>query len=199
MRAIVFPLNGETMNMCAVAGLTSAGARSTPRSSRCRARASRRGFSASCAPRASAAYSRVREIQSWMNRATSGAMIEMTSRAMRVPAVAASAASAEDQAPSGHGREERNRPGDRGGDGRDEDVAVLHVRQFVADHAGKLVLREQFQDAGRDGHGGVLRDCARWRRRSGSGCRSRRPSASAGSRARPASARWRAGAGPARR
>jgi hypothetical protein len=50
----------------------------------------------------------------------------------------------------------RDGTGHGGRDGRDQDVPVLHVGQFVGHHAAQLALAEHLQDAGGGRDGGVL-------------------------------------------
>ena len=63
----------------------------------------------------------------------------MSDRAERVAAVAVVAA-AEQRAPQRDARHERDRQRDRRRDRADEDVAVLHVRELVGEHAAQLVV-----------------------------------------------------------
>ena len=60
--------------------------------------------------------------------------------------------------------------GDGRGDGHQQRVAVLDVAELVREHAGKLLLVHGAEQAGGDGDGGMLADCARWQTRSAAGC-----------------------------
>jgi hypothetical protein len=51
------------------------------------------------------------------------------------------AVAAEHRTPLGHRREHRDRTGDRRGDGRDEDVAILDVAQLVGEDAFRALRR----------------------------------------------------------
>ncbi len=59
--------------------------------------------------------------------------------------------------PERHVGEERDRRRDRGRDGADEDVTVLHVHQLVGQHTLELLARHLTEQAGGDGHDGVAR------------------------------------------
>ncbi len=59
--------------------------------------------------------------------------------------------------PLDHVAEGSDEPGQAGGDGGDEDVAVLHVGELVGQHALELPTVEDAQDALGDGDRGVLR------------------------------------------
>ncbi len=60
-------------------------------------------------------------------------------------------------------------PAMRRGDGHQQRVAVFDVAELMRDHAGELLVADGVEQAGRDGDGGVLRDCGRWQRRSAAG------------------------------
>src|SRR5258705_347207 len=66
------------------------------------------------------------------------------------------AAPAEHGGPLGHVGEIRDGAGERRGNGRDEDVPVLHVRELVGQHALELVLVEDPHDPLGHRHHGVL-------------------------------------------
>ena len=57
-------------------------------------------------------------------------------------------------------RDPGDRAGDRGGDGRSEDVVVADVRKFVRDHAFEFVVVHQFHQSLRHGHRSVARIAA---------------------------------------
>ena len=67
---------------------------------------------------------------------------------------------AEQRRPDRDAHHERDRHRDRGRDRSDEDVAVLHVRQLVRQHALELVGREHVEDALGDAHDRVVRVAA---------------------------------------
>ena len=72
-------------------------------------------------------------------------------------AVAIVAAAAE---PERHPRNHHDRAGERRSDGARENVAVLHVRQFVRHHAAHFALGQHAQDARGGGDGRMLRIAA---------------------------------------
>src|SRR5436309_248527 len=75
---------------------------------------------------------------------------------VRPPLVVVPASSAEHRGPLGHVREVGDRAGERCGDGRDQHVAVLHVRELVGQHALELFLVQDPHDSLGHRHDGVL-------------------------------------------
>jgi hypothetical protein len=59
--------------------------------------------------------------------------------------VVAAAVAAEHETPLGHVGDERDRPGEHGHDGADEDVPVLDVTELMCQNAVQLVLVEDAQ------------------------------------------------------
>src|SRR3989442_14591755 len=52
--------------------------------------------------------------------------------------------------------ERRYRPGDRSGDGRCEDIAILDVRKLMREYAAQFLWRQQLKDSGRRRDRGML-------------------------------------------
>ena len=67
----------------------------------------------------------------------------------------------EDEPPPRNRGEHHDGGGDRGRDRACEDVAVLHVRQLMTDHAFELRVAEESQDPVGRGHRGVFRTASR--------------------------------------
>ena len=89
------------------------------------------------------------------------------------------AAASEEHRESG---EHHNRAGERRRDRADQDVAVLDVRQFVPEHAGQLLVREDLEDPFGCRDSGMLRiasgrKCVRRRLRDDVAARHRQPGA----------------------
>ena len=144
-------------------GVFSSGRAATPASSLRSAEARASGSLVSSAPEASAWYSRERLMASWIRAAASGPRIIISSPANGLRPVVAR------RRRRTRSWRARDAGGDRPGDRRDQDVAVVDVRQLVPEHGPQLALVEQ--SAG----------CRRWRRRRRAG----------------ASARWRTRSGAA--
>ena len=137
------------------------------------------------APEESAPNSRLREMAIWISMAAIGARISHQQRGDRVAALVVVAHGDED----GQVRD----PGDHGADGgghrRDQDVAVLHVRQLVGEHALQLAAGRGWAGCPGSPRPRRARGCGRWRRRSAADL-GRRTAAASGSRpCRPAPGR----------
>ena len=132
------------------------------------ASASPYGLPAICGAAGVGANSRDREIATWISIAAIGARIIIASSAIgfapcrdrrcrpppNIPAYIAMRATIMIAA------------ADRRRDRADQDVAMLHVRQLVRDHAFELTLAQHPQDPFGRRDGRVLRDCGRSRTRS---------------------------------
>jgi hypothetical protein len=66
-------------------------------------------------------------------------------------------ATAKNSRPLGHLRQVADGAGQSCGDRADENVAISHVRQFMAQYAGELALIENAANPGRDRDCGMVR------------------------------------------
>ena len=159
--------NGLMMNMCAVAGLASSG---TARDAASIFRSAlTRPFGLPAMRRAAGvgvelARPRNRRLNQHRRDRRQDHRRQQRDRVAAVAIVAAAAAEEHREA-----RDHHDRRGERRRDRARQDVAVLHVRQFVRDHAFEFVVVQHLQDAFGRRHRRVLRIAAgreRVRRRS---------------------------------
>ena len=108
------------------------------------------------APVSSAWYSRERETAIWIIMAAIGARISISSAPIPPPRRSSLIAAPEENSEAQAG----NRAGDGGCDRTDQNVAVVHVSEFMRQHAFEFLVVKQVQNPGGDGDRGMVRVAA---------------------------------------